>query len=609
VLHLPALVLSLLVSSPAAIDLPARRDAWTRVRTANFTLCGDARAAKIREVGLELERLRAVLGRSTAGGAATSPVPITIYVFRSPEALAPYLPRRDGRPMNVSAYYQQTEDASQIVLSAAWNSDPRPVVYHEYLHQFLRANFPPQPAWYEEGLAELYSTFQTQGDEAQTGRVRRDLLARLRSGALIPLERLLAVDHSSPEYNEREKQGVFYAEAWALVHYLTLGNPERTPQLGRYLGLIQSGMPRESAFLEAFETEPRVLLSELVAYVRSGRFAIHRMSVADVRFPQDARVEELPFEESATLLGELLANGDGDRLDEAARCFEAALQARPAHAAALGGLARVRLRQGRPGEAAPLLERALESGSADFRVSFQAGRLRMEELRGRPGPLKLDAEARASLEAARGAFRRSIALNPDFAEARVALGRTYMLEEGPVPEEGVAALEEAHRRLPARDDVALDLAGLYESRGEHEKADRVAATMGPAASRALEGSRRFGDVITRPVDEVNRLLDAGRDEEALAALDSFIARIGQQDVRDEMARQREALRRGIAKNRAAAEYNAAIELYNKRDYAAALPAFERVAADSPDAEIAGKARDMTEEIRRHAARTSTRASK
>ena len=146
----------------------------------------------------------------------------------------------------------------------------------------------------------------------------------------------------------------------------------------------------------------------------------------------------------------------------------------------------------------------------------------------------------------------------------------------------------------------MDLVQLYESRGEHEKADRLAASMGPAASRALAGSRNFGEVIQSPVREVNRLLEQGRDEEALALLDSFIARIAQDDVRAEMVAQRDRLRQGIAKNRAAAQYNAAIELYNRRDYAAALPAFERLAAESPDREIAGKARRMADEIRREA---------
>ena len=603
-LHFAALTLSSLLS-PAQLELPPKSEAWVRVQTANFAVLGDAPAFKVKEVAVELERLRAVLARMKKSGAASSPVPVAVYVFRSPEALAPYLPRRDGKPMHAAAYFQESEDGNYIALSAAWNSDPRPIVYHEYLHQFMRANFPPQPVWYEEGVAEFYSKFRTEGDEAQTGRLREDLLEELRSGGImLPLEKLFAVGQDSPEYNEQAKQGLFYAESWALVHYLMRGNTERTPQLGRYLLLLQNGTPGPKAFREAFGFEPEKLFSELVGYVRNTRFLFNRIKFSELQIPQEARVDVLPYEEALFQLGDLLAHGEPDRLGDAESYFEAVLASRPSHAAALGGLARIRLRQDRPADAAPLLRRAAETGSADFLVHYYDGRLRMEELAGRPRPKALDADARMSMDAARAAFRRSIALNPDFAEARLALGRSYLGGEGPAPEEAVAALEEAHRRLPTREDVVMDLVELYEARGEHEKADRLAAgTIGPAASLAL-ARRRAPNVIDATVGEVNRLLEQGRDEEALAALDRFIAQTQQEEVRSEMQAQRESLAKGIAKNRAAAAYNDAIALFNRHDYAAALPAFEKLSAESPDAEIAKKAREMAEEIRRTGKKTA-----
>ena len=52
----------------------------------------------------------------------------------------------------------------------------------------------------------------------------------LRSEPWIPLATLLAVDHSSPYYNEKSHAGMFYAESWALVHMLNL-DPAYRPQL------------------------------------------------------------------------------------------------------------------------------------------------------------------------------------------------------------------------------------------------------------------------------------------------------------------------------------------------------------------------------------------
>jgi len=36
----------------------------------------------------------------------------------------------------------------------------------------------------------------------------------------VPLSELFDVTHRSPQYNEREHRGVFYAESWAPAHYL-----------------------------------------------------------------------------------------------------------------------------------------------------------------------------------------------------------------------------------------------------------------------------------------------------------------------------------------------------------------------------------------------------
>ena len=95
------------------------------------------------------------------------------------------------------------------------------------------------PVWFNEGLAEYDSTYQMYGErEATLGRVKEEHVFELRE-RFIPLTELLAVDHRSPLYNEGERRGVFYAESWALVHYLLLGNPQRKGQLATYLAEVR----------------------------------------------------------------------------------------------------------------------------------------------------------------------------------------------------------------------------------------------------------------------------------------------------------------------------------------------------------------------------------
>ncbi|HEV8117715.1 MAG TPA: hypothetical protein VGQ32_04280, partial [Thermoanaerobaculia bacterium] len=61
------------------------------MRTANFTLYGDAAESKIKDVGLEMEKLRAVLS-DFSGRQARSPVPTSIVVFRDLSELGPFRP-------------------------------------------------------------------------------------------------------------------------------------------------------------------------------------------------------------------------------------------------------------------------------------------------------------------------------------------------------------------------------------------------------------------------------------------------------------------------------------------------------------------------------------
>src|SRR5438046_8331567 len=67
--------------------------------------------------------------------------------------------------------------------------------------------------------------------ESKTGTIDPGHLYLLQQSKLIPIETLLEVDHQSPFYNESNRASVFYAESWALVHYLLMDKEARQNQL------------------------------------------------------------------------------------------------------------------------------------------------------------------------------------------------------------------------------------------------------------------------------------------------------------------------------------------------------------------------------------------
>src|SRR5213078_470299 len=101
---------------------------------------------------------------------------------------------------------------------------PMATIFHEYTHLLTSHSNYDWPLWLKEGVAEFYSTFNVDKKAFTLGIPVSNHVHLLRESSFIPLKALIQVDHRSPAYNERDKQGIFYAESWALVHYLVRGN-------------------------------------------------------------------------------------------------------------------------------------------------------------------------------------------------------------------------------------------------------------------------------------------------------------------------------------------------------------------------------------------------
>ena len=78
------------------------------------------------------------------------------------------------------------------------------------------------PLWLNEGLAQFYQNTELDQTTARTGEPSVSDVYFLRQQHLIPLPTLFTVDHNSPYYHEEDKGNIFYAESWALTHFLMI---------------------------------------------------------------------------------------------------------------------------------------------------------------------------------------------------------------------------------------------------------------------------------------------------------------------------------------------------------------------------------------------------
>ncbi|HEX5044761.1 MAG TPA: tetratricopeptide repeat protein [Candidatus Polarisedimenticolaceae bacterium] len=435
-----------------AAKLPSERETWQRGTSAHFTYYTNAGEGRVRELAANLERLVDLL--ASRKGAKASPVPTAVYVFRDDKTFQPYKRNPDGSVRSLDGFFVRDDLSNYVALDAS-TLTPR-IVLHEYLHQFNAYNFPPLPVWLNEGLAEYFSTFSTSAKGAQVGRPVQEHVLWLRQNKLIPLSRLFAVSHDDPEYNEQSKQGVFYAESWALVHFLLMADQgKHGHQLTDYIDRLDRGQSPQEAL--AVLGDLAALQKGLESYVRQSAFAFRNEVFEDEDLAAGVAFQPLSREDTLFRLGDLLLRTSELR-EDAAEHFRAALAVSPQHGGALGGLALIDAHAGRWEQAVAGFERAVAASPEDpelrlrlaqslYQAEFEAGRRSAAE------------EMPPRVLLAREHAAKAAALRPDSFDGQFLLGLTYLFQDKDV-EPGIAALERAHALAPGRADVLLALGGL-----------------------------------------------------------------------------------------------------------------------------------------------------
>lgn len=495
------------------------KDTWTSVRSKNFTLVGNGGDKEIRRVATRLEQFRDVFTRLLPKAKFNTPVPTTVMVFKSDNSYKPFKPLYRGKPANVAGYFQSGEDVNYITLTTERGTTENPfsIIFHEYTHLLVNNNVASVPAWFNEGLAEYYSTFEVVDGEhrANLGNVISNHVYLLRE-KFIPLRDLLRVDHNSPLYNEREKQSIFYAESWALMHYLNLGNEgKRQPQIGVMLNKLIAGATPEDAFQQAFGTSIEAMEKELKDYVKRNSYPAQFVEFKE-KLLFDAEMTSAPVTEAGAqaYLGDLLYHIN--RLDDAATRLQHALTLDADNAMAHSSLGMVRTRQRKFTEAKEHLQRAVTAESrnhlARYYYAYALSRESMDESGFVLGyPAETAARMRAELI-------KAIEINPNFPESYNLLAFVNLVT-GEQLDESIELLKRARLLTPGREQFAYVLAQLYMRKQNFALARQVIlplARNSPEPRTRADAQRLLESItsIETKMAEVKRYNDEVRREAA-----------------------------------------------------------------------------------------------
>jgi hypothetical protein len=146
----------------------------------------------------------------------------------------------------------------------------------QYFHYLTRQNIGPLPPWLNEGLADYWATIDIRDQEILVGRPDYDYLGLLKRKASLPLETLFRARDDSPHYRREETMTLFYAQSWALTHFLQ-SDEARRRQLALYVSRLGGGADALDAARATFGDLDQ-LAEDLREYVRSRRFHGARLS-------------------------------------------------------------------------------------------------------------------------------------------------------------------------------------------------------------------------------------------------------------------------------------------------------------------------------------------
>lgn len=265
-----AVIVTLLAAQTLSLASP---QAWIELRSPHFVVVSNANEHEAREVADQFETIRAVF-RDYFGTVSSNEQPIIIVAARDEGTLKPLLPDTWTKKGSAhrSGIYLTGLDKSYIGLrldvslnrSAYELYEP---IYHEYVHYLTRQMIPHLPVWMVEGLAEFYGNTRIESQKVLVGTPSTTNVRILRNKTPIPVSTLFEVDHSSPYYNEEDKTSIFYAESWALTHYLiTRDWHQHTHRFNDFVTLLGQNTPQTDAAVRTIG-DPKSLQTALGQYI------------------------------------------------------------------------------------------------------------------------------------------------------------------------------------------------------------------------------------------------------------------------------------------------------------------------------------------------------
>jgi tetratricopeptide (TPR) repeat protein len=496
-MRLRSLVVCVLLGMAAARGLASEK--WLSVSSPHFIVITNSYEKQARHILDQFERFRWVFQTLFPGPNVDPPEPIVIIAAadsKTFQALEPAVYLARGQ-LKLAGLFLRTPDKNYILLNLDLESEQHPyaTIYHEYTHLQFRNDQAWIPIWINEGLAMFLQNTEIHSKDVELGLPSADDILYLRQNSIIPLDVLFRVDYKSPYYHEEEKGSVFYAESWALTHFLFVTDRlNNTNRLQTYLQLCRNHEDPVVAGQKAFG-DLKVLQDQLTSYI--GRSQYGNFGLNSSAAPIDESTYKVQIltqtQADATRAGILVGVG---RMSEAKTLAESVLAADPKNTQAREALGFLALRENDHATAAKWLGEAVNLGSDNYLAYYYFAQLSLQHF-GETDP-----------DAIEKSLRSAIRLNPRFAPSYDMLAHVLSTQH--------RDLDEAHRLNiqaiqldPTQLGYRMNAVSILMEQGKYEDAasflrQALKVTKTPSQQQMIQGR----------LTQIQQMVDARKGQEA-----------------------------------------------------------------------------------------------
>lgn len=383
-----------------------KTESWVQIQSPHFLVATNGTEKQGRRTADQFERMRSVFHAAFPKLDMDPGAPIIVLAIKDEKdfkALEPQEYLAKGS-LKLGGLFLRGPDKNYVLMRLDAEGDhPYAIVYHEYTHLLISKSAEWMPLWMNEGLAEFYENTDIQQKDALLGKPSFENIQWLRQNRILPIATLFTVDHNSPYYHEEKKGSIFYAESWALTHYLQMTDfSQKTHLLSDYGTLLAQKVDSLEAATRVFG-DLKQLQSSLEKYIQQPSFKYLQLPTTTEVDDSAFKVQPLTPNQADTMRADFLAYNR--RTADAEALLDRLLQEDSKNVSALETKGFLSLQRGQMDVAQKFYEQAVQLDSQSYLAHYYFASIAMAS--------KNDSDRYR----AESSLRESIKLNPKFAPA------------------------------------------------------------------------------------------------------------------------------------------------------------------------------------------------